>query len=49
MVFELLPGLFKIADNTKIMLKILQIRHESLPDETGRKLLIWIKKSINVF
>jgi serine/threonine protein kinase len=48
MVFKLLPELFKIADNSKIMLKILQIQHEHLPDETGQKLLTWIKKSKNI-
>ena len=48
MVFGLLPELFKIADTTKIMLKILQIRHDPLPDETGQKLLTWIRKSKNI-
>lgn len=48
MVFGLLPELFKISDNTKVMLKILQFKHEQLPEETGQKLLTWISKSKDI-
>lgn len=47
-VFQNLPELFKISPDTKIILKILQLKHEKLPEDVGQQLLTWISRSKNI-
>jgi len=44
-VLSLLPKLFKTFPDNKVMLKVLQLKHNELPEETGQELLSWIQKS----
>ncbi len=48
LALALLPKLFEAFPDNKVMLKILQLKHEKLPKKIGQALLSWISKSKNI-
>jgi serine/threonine protein kinase len=47
-VFSLLPKLFEQFKETQIILRILQLKHENLPEYAAENLLKWLSKSKEV-